>query len=582
MTLPAGIIKLTYPDGSWRTHNGSIFAGVAPKHLGPYTEDGLTVDMHWWNSLARKRATPITAVRSPDQIVTAKQMFPYGDTGCTILPVGTFTFKGPMDWAGMTQYMPSGGERPEIGLITDPSALFMLGGSPQSMLAWAQANDSWPIHFIDETTGRSIDLLKYPKANANDNASLGQPWLPKGEPDPKAPAYTTWGDGFTPQQAHYTEMTYVAYLATLDIGFLENVQSNATFGVVADGWISGQRNIATIYGELRGIAWAFRNLFMAHVATLDAEARGILPATCHPSSYWKQVLDNQLAYYSQFMVDPANQVFRLVSGVGTFAPWQCDYMLMTLAFGVLTGHSDWTPLYLWALGNAIARTNNTPWQSGGYPPGYGGAYWMDAKPTWYESFLAMSPAPPLNSPPPSQATIDALKLDPLNGGRAMNNNESMMTTRTVLITADYLEKLGLVNVRGMYPELDNCIKICTTMTKNYGAVNARASIILTRGTPMGKPFTVQVGSSIELPITWDAAGQPAQQPTEIVVAAAPTGLVSLTLAADKSKVTVTGVAVGAPLVTVTGKAGTTVLQEASQGTVVAAPLPLATAIHINA
>src|SRR5262249_52940209 len=154
--------------------------------------------------------------------------------------------------------------------------------------------------------------------------------------------------------------------ATGNLGFLRDLQYSANFTVLCDAARSGQLGKPTVFGEYRGTAWAFRNLFMAHVATQDAG---------EDASYWKSLLDIQLAYYTQFMTAPDNQVFRLVTGNGRFGPWQVDYMLMVMAFGVLTGHSDWAPLYLWALKNAIDRCSNAKtWQQGGFPPGWGTPY----------------------------------------------------------------------------------------------------------------------------------------------------------------------------------------------------------------
>lgn len=475
MAIPAGIKTTTYADGSIRYHNGTLFDGAAPKHVDPYTDNGVKVDLHYWNAWWRYRPNPIAVKRSPADIVAANQMFPYGDTGCKVGSVPTFNFAGPMDNAGLTKYMPTTGERPEIGLITDPSALFMLGGSPQSMIAWAQANDSFPLHFQDETTGKPIDLLKYPTAGCGDPGN-GYPYLLKGEPDPKATFYSAWGGGLTPQQAHFTEMSYVAYCATRDVGFLENVQYNANFTVLCDPYVSRVRalGIATVSGEYRGVAWAFRNLFMAHAATLDAEAAGILPATCHPSSYWKKLLDNQLAYYTSKMLDPANQVFRLVTGANDmFGPWQVDYMLTALALGVLTGHSDWVPLYLWALKNAIDRTSG----KSGYPPGYGGAYYMpgnvaDWKTSWLTGIPTLGGAEP-----PTASQIATLAADQYNGGKAMVGREYLMTTRAALVMAQRLDKLGLAAVKATYPDLDTCVANVNRMLAG-GGMNPRVSVVL--------------------------------------------------------------------------------------------------------
>lgn len=482
MTAPASYYVADRADGSRKFHLGAL--GVGGTSPVPYIRDafqeaapdGSTINFPFlcWGQDYTWRPKPIAVVRSPAQLVSKNWMFPYGDTGCALGPVTKYIFTGPGDSGGITKYFPQTGERPDIGLITDASANYMLGRDNNSFLAWAQGAGSCPMHFRDEATGRPVDLLKYPQANANDLPGQGNPFLLKGLPVPVAPIYSDFGDNWHPQQAHYPELSYVAYLATLDQTFLEDLQYSANFTVCTDAAISAHRGIATISGERRGVAWAFRNLFMAHTATLDAEARGALPDTCHPSSYWRTLLDNQLSYYKQNMLDPSNQVFNLFSGPGEFGPWQVDFELMALAFGVLTGHSDFIPIYLWALENAIDRTSG----KSGLPPGWGVPYYLDGtKPTWRAAWLAGVPAIS-GAAPPTPAEIATLTADPLNGGMAMYLNEAMMTTRAVLVTAQYLHAKGLVDVKAAHPDLDLCFANADRMCRSYGAMNPRVSIVL--------------------------------------------------------------------------------------------------------
>lgn len=587
MGLPAGIIATPRADGRTVYHNGSIFDGRTPVDLPGYTDNGVTVPFHGWLQQWTFRPSPIAVRRSPAQIVAANQMFPYGDTGCAVGSVANYTFKGPMDSAGITKYFPTTGERPDLGLVSDPGGEFMRTGNGGPMLAWAQAVGSFPMHYRDEQTGRPIDLTKYPVANQYSQNNQGWPWMPRGQTrqDSAGNWWPTPPDGWEIQQAHYGEFSYLAFMATLDLGFLEDLQYSANFMVLADAYMSARRGVATIYGEYRGVAWAFRNLFMAHIATKYAEGLGILPSECHPSSYWKTLLDNQLAYYSQFMADPANQVFRLVCGPGTFGPWQVDYMLTALAFGVLSGHADWTPLYLWALKNAIDRTSG----ESGYPPGYGGAYYMPGdQPDWKSSWLTGIPTLS-GAQPPTAAQIATLTADPLNGGRAMIGNEYLMTTRAVLVMATYLESKGLANVRAMYPELDTCIANVDRMVRNYGSMNPRVSVVLDASqaptdipqlpiTPpageirMSNPGNLAVGQSAHFNLTFDDGhGQPSQAPVNLVYTSSP----NVSVAADASGGVATGLAAGDFTITATADNCPPVSISG------AVSLPLAAALHLS-
>lgn len=466
-----------------------------PSHQVRIEQDGAiildaTVPAHWWNAQWTYRPKALAATRPPTQLVAANRMFRFGDTGCTVNPVVNYRFVGPMDSAGITKYMPTTGERPDIGLVTDPSGHFMLTTDSSPMLAWAQAAGSCPLHFRDEATGKPIDLIKYPQANSYDEPSIqGSPWLPKGPRN--AHGVSTFGGGWVPQQAHFCEMSYAAYMATGDLGFLEDLQFSANFCVLANAYRSSSRGAVIYSGEQRGVAWSLREVFMAHIATKDAETAGNLPISCHSSSYWKTLLDQSLPFYNRYIADPKNQVFKLVGTNNRFAPWQHDYLLSALAFALLTGHSEWASVYLFALGNAIDRTSG----KSGYPVGWGGAYYLNTyewakepsgkwnqnaydanKPLdWYTSFLFMQNDP--NGPRPTQEQIDTLKADPLNGGIAMEGHEYLMTTRAVLVMANHLDKAGIVGVRKAHPDFDTCLTNVDRMYRANGKVNARDSVV---------------------------------------------------------------------------------------------------------
>jgi len=70
-----------------------------------------------------------------------------------------------------------------------------------------------------------------------------------------------------------------------------------------------------------------------------------------------------------------------------------------------------------------------------------------------------------------------LNADPYHGGTPMKGMEYLMTTRAVLVMADYLDKKGLAGVRQAYPNFDNCLKNVNRMFSATGRVNARVSVV---------------------------------------------------------------------------------------------------------
>jgi hypothetical protein len=550
--LPPGYSARRNADGSVTLHHGTLFSGLKPNHLPAHTVeiDGIriAVPSHTWNGeWTYKR--PMSIQRSPADLVAANRMFPFGSLGSGIAtpfnPASVIQI-AIMDISSVTPYMPTTGERGDIGLITDAIAWFLLTGDPSPMLNFAQACGTFPVHFRDERTGKPVDLIQYPKANCYDDASQGQPWFDR-YPRDSSNNYivpVAGGNRVVPQPAHYPELSYVAHMATLGMGFLEDLQYSANFMLLSDAGKSTDTK-AILSSELRGIAWGLRNLFMAHIATKDAEARGPLPSFLLPSSYFKTLLDNALAYYSPIMKNPDAQVFHAFGDLGKFGLQQMSYMLNCLAFGVLTEHDDWEEFYLWCLKQAVALTNGTS----GWPVGFGTPVWLcqyknndPANPrfkTWGEAFddiytttegETVNPALTGNA-----AAYAKLKADPYNGGFAFQDVTRTAQTRGNLITAKYLHQQSICDVYSVYPELDTCIANAERMVRNGGFIEARQSFVAvapninpqpaTGVTLMPSSAALKIGETHQLNLTVTPADA---DRTGLIYRAVPDGVVTLT------------------------------------------------------
>lgn len=461
--------------------------------LPGYSIGPVNVRGHWWLSRWRDFKSPITIIKSPRDLVDAHRVFPYGNIGVRLgspqsqHPAPRQRYTNPMDACGLTKYMPTTGERPEIGVYNDRDADYMLGFDPSPAVDLGKAHMSVPIHFMDPVTKQPVDLLKYPSANAYSSNVQGLPWMLQGPVRPDG--WPRPADGWMPQQAHYASLSYVIFQATHHPAFLEDMQYAANFMFINDAYNSSRQGKPILHGEYRGWSWGLRNLFQAHTATKDAEALGILPATCKPSSYFKALLDNQLAFVTA-QINPADhgqQTFRLVIGPsgGRFAPWQQDYMISALGHGILTGHSDWVSIYLFALGSAYERMANIP---GGYPPGFGDGYYFDsAQPDWMSAIKAGvvdHTDPATGAPvylggaePATPAELSALAADPLNGHKALRGFAYLQATRAVLVDAQFMHNEGILDIKTTYPLLDQAVDNAHRMILNGGWVAPRQSRI---------------------------------------------------------------------------------------------------------
>jgi hypothetical protein len=450
-------------------------------HYGPYFVigmDGVTkfnVPAHWCNAAwVDFSKSGLSVVNSPEVLAKNHWTFAYGDIGVPHSAPGLTVPYTLMGSSNITLYMPTTGERPDIGLVTDVSAFFLLGHGSAGMLEWAKAGFSIPDQFIDDATGQTIDLLRYPAANNyQHNLAVGHPWLGGGPPntDPNV------GPGrWAPQNAHFPSLWYEAFRATANPAFLWQGQCRATFAFVSAAYTSTQRNSATIIGEQRGTAWSLRDLFAIHAATRDYENVGGKTGSgtpLKPASYWQELLDQTRAYYDVQRTDPQYQIMRFFAPADVHsAPWQQDYCLEALAFGLLTGHREWTDIYLWTLENAISRTNGTS----GWPPAYTGYYIPTFAPSWESAFLTGAPEVS-GAGPPSADVVAALKTDPMNGGVFLGDANSLYTLRAVLAMALYLDNEGIAPVRATYPEIDACYANAHVLVAKSGAVNPRDSVL---------------------------------------------------------------------------------------------------------
>jgi hypothetical protein len=338
---------------------------------GPTTLATVDVPEHYWYSRWRWQSSPRPIIASVEEL-QADGLLPRFDMALsTARPLSKQHTYTPMGLAGLAAYMPSTGERDEIGLVTEAQAEYLRGEtSADSMLAQAEASGTLPWHYRDETGGAVFNFVTHPTASMYYPANL--------------PACST------PIQldvAHEPDLAYVPYLLTGDPYYLEELQFAATYNVLASNPQS--RGNYCIGFATRAHAWALRTL--AHCARVTPDDA---PAWVQSRAYWQSWLDGNrdwmLARYVyptalpftaspyavlHYMSDATNSPASSTMPQGTCSQqWMEDYEAVTLGHVVAIGFADWLPILEWKLSNSLARTNGT---SG----------WVRAKPTPYNVAL---------------------------------------------------------------------------------------------------------------------------------------------------------------------------------------------------
>ena len=224
---------------------------------------------------------------------------------------------GPMGNARLNPYFPSTGGRPERGPVPFWTALYLVTQDPRardSMLANADASAAVPIHHRDEKSGNPLDLDAYPNVSLRSGTSV--PAVPKAS-DP-----TIW----SPDIAHQSSFTYVPYLVTGDLFYLEEMMFWAAYNMMSLNPEYRQGTLGIIEPtEVRGQAWAMRSLWEVHTSLPDNHPR---------KAYHAKRLENNLNYYAakyvagNALISPLGMVVSNQTRNGDIAPWQNDFMAL--------------------------------------------------------------------------------------------------------------------------------------------------------------------------------------------------------------------------------------------------------------
>jgi hypothetical protein len=261
-----------------------------------------------------------------------------------------------MGLAGVYAYMPATGERPDIGLVTEPQGTYICTASQvalDTLRAQGEAGGSMPWHMRDENTGAPLDFGTYPKAS----------WYPDGNVG--SPTFHGTANPVTLDSAHMPALIYLPYLLTGDPYHLEDLQFQANWSW---GWFNPTYRPSI--PQARAFAWTLRTL---------AQVTKVTPATTPqwllPQSYFAAQLTTWRTFFETYYVNAAREersIFRCCTPIdsssdqGPTAPggcwvsmWEDEFVTAVLGWVVAMGFTEWRPSFDWKVGSTIARTNGT-------------------------------------------------------------------------------------------------------------------------------------------------------------------------------------------------------------------------------
>lgn len=188
-----------------------------------------------------------------------------------------------MGAARITRDFGTTGERADLGLVPDWTAIWLLSQDPRAydaMIGMARAAGTVPVHYRDPNKDQPIQTVDYPTLSLIPNG--GSPF----------PAHA-WGETqWAPDAAHQAAFAYVPYLVTGDRYLFDEMSFWASRNAFAQTvqFRQNDKGIIADNQQVRGAAWGLRTLGQVTSVTPDN----------HPL---KPVLTQQLDNNLQYLVD---------------------------------------------------------------------------------------------------------------------------------------------------------------------------------------------------------------------------------------------------------------------------------------
>lgn len=319
-----------------------------PAYTAALVVDGVTVlqgsvPVHYWGARWRLHPGYRPRIRSIGDLVAAGLVPAMDQIPPATNKVASYT---PMGMAAVLPYMPTTGERPDLGVVNAWAAALIANGDGD-LLDWqqqmenAEAAGTVPWHYRDET-GQIFNIDTHP-GWAITPGYADSPSHVAAQPAQRA-ASTPKPDG-----DHMPTLAYVPYLLTDDPYWLEALQFQANWAMWQGGSSKGL-GLVTGY-QVRGTAWTLREIAHAGAAT---------PPSPMKDYFLRKLENNRKAFFAITVdsIDPVASGLRLpkVTDYQLTPGWQNDYVSIVVAHLVQMGFAAWEPLLDWIAPGLLARS----------------------------------------------------------------------------------------------------------------------------------------------------------------------------------------------------------------------------------
>jgi hypothetical protein len=276
---------------------------------------------------------------------------------------------GPLGAGLITKYMGTTGGRDDIGPTTSWATDYLVSQDPDVrtvMLIQADeaASIPWHTHEID---GKLVTAETHPTLWF-DGRCRSADCMPGGG-DSDVGKETGWGA----ENAHEPDLAYVPYLTTGSHFYLDQLEDEANWLILAQdpGYRQNEKGLIYPVSQVRGTAWNLRDIGNAAWIAPDDDAN---------KAYFDRVLRNNLNGLEKlYLTDRAMLRYGAIEGfTGVdqthFAPWQQDFLALTMSQLAFRGYDTAGRFASWMQNFVAGRFNH---KADGFDPLRGPAYNLD-------------------------------------------------------------------------------------------------------------------------------------------------------------------------------------------------------------
>jgi Ca2+-binding RTX toxin-like protein len=231
-------------------------------------------------------------------------------------------------------------------------------------LAQANAAGSVPWHFYSPASGQYLTATANPKLWVDYRGGLyGTVGLTQPVPSSKL-------TGWTPDPAHQPDLDYVAYLMTGDRTYLDELNAQASYDVLAASPANRQGALGIVAdgnAQVRDQAWSLRAI---------VEAAAANPSGSAEKAYFTQIENNNFSYLLHYVGtlnegEAAGWLTGSYGNAGQIAPWQQFFFATTVTLAAQQGVPAAAQLLGWEANFLAGMFINA---AKGFSPFLGGAY----------------------------------------------------------------------------------------------------------------------------------------------------------------------------------------------------------------